>query len=95
MGIYKWNIQYIIGLVQDCGNSSTLAMELLQSCDKPSLKYMGLNTITTQIHVALKNSAHKRLILHGHLYKWMAVDDGCGGDDETVSWNQKKRKLDV
>ena len=28
---------YIHGLVQDCSNSSTLAMELLQSCTKPSI----------------------------------------------------------
>ena len=27
---------HIGGLVQDCGNSSALAMELLQSCTKPS-----------------------------------------------------------
>ena len=36
--LYKTkNIQHIDGLVQDCGNSSALAMELLQSCTKPSL----------------------------------------------------------
>ena len=28
--------QYIDGLVQDCSNSSALALELLQSCTKPS-----------------------------------------------------------
>ena len=28
---------YIGGLVQDCSNSSALAMELLQSCTKPSI----------------------------------------------------------
>ena len=33
--IYK--ILYIGGLVQDCNNSSALAMELLQSCTKPSI----------------------------------------------------------
>ena len=27
--------QHIEGLVQDCSNSSALAMELLQSCTKP------------------------------------------------------------
>ena len=31
-----WHVQ-IDGLVQDCSNSSALAMELLQSCAKPSL----------------------------------------------------------
>ena len=32
------HIEYHInGLVQDCSNSSALAMELLQSCTKPSI----------------------------------------------------------
>ena len=30
-------VVYIHGLVQDCSNSSALAMELLQSCAKPSI----------------------------------------------------------
>ena len=30
-------MDYIDGLVQDCSNSSELAMELLQSCTKPSI----------------------------------------------------------
>ena len=30
------NCFHIDGLVQDCSNSSALAMELLQSCTKPS-----------------------------------------------------------
>ena len=29
--------EYIDGLVQDCSNSSALAMELLQSCAKPRI----------------------------------------------------------
>ena len=28
---------HIYGLVQDCSNSSALAMELMQSCAKPSI----------------------------------------------------------
>ena len=32
----QW-IAYIDGLVQDCSNSSVLAMELLQSSTKPSI----------------------------------------------------------
>ena len=31
------SIHHIDGLVQDCSNSSALAMELLQSCTKPSI----------------------------------------------------------
>ena len=30
----------IDGLVQDCSNSSALAMELLQSCTKPLISYI-------------------------------------------------------
>ena len=29
--------EYIDGLVQDCNHSSALALELLQSCTKPSI----------------------------------------------------------
>ena len=31
------SVDYINGLLQDCSNSSALAMELLQSCTKPSI----------------------------------------------------------
>ena len=33
------DIEYTDGVVQDCGNSSALAMELLKCCTKPSLWY--------------------------------------------------------
>ena len=33
----RLDIDFIDGLVQDCSNSSALAMELLQSCTKPSI----------------------------------------------------------
>ena len=32
-----YHTSHIDGLVQDCSNSSALAMELLQSCTKPSI----------------------------------------------------------
>ena len=35
-------LSYITGLVQDCNNSSALAMELLQSCTEPSISSWGL-----------------------------------------------------
>ena len=38
--IYTWGWKYmghLDGLVQDCSNQSALAMELLQSCNKPSM----------------------------------------------------------
>ena len=34
------NMHYADGLAQDCSNSSVLAMELLQSCTKPSMWIM-------------------------------------------------------
>ena len=47
-------IAYIDGLVQDCSNSSALAMELLQACTKPSLyiyihRYILINATQTLI----------------------------------------------
>ena len=33
----SYGLKYIDGLVQDCSNSSALAMELLQFCAKPSI----------------------------------------------------------
>ena len=46
MRIIQWSpaqnlVQYNIdGLVQDCSNSSAIAIELLQSCTKPSTWYI-------------------------------------------------------
>ena len=39
LSIYAISHSHIDGLVQDCSNSSALAMELLQSCTKPSPCY--------------------------------------------------------
>ena len=33
---YTWQVFYIDGFDQDCSISSALAMEILQSCTKPS-----------------------------------------------------------
>ena len=33
---FEWNTLQIDGFVQDCSNSSALAMELLKFCAKPS-----------------------------------------------------------
>ena len=39
---WQWQVQdHIDGLVQDCSISSVLAMEILQSCTKPSISYMS------------------------------------------------------
>ena len=36
---YNVDEDRVDGVVQDCSNSSALAMELLQSCTKPSMSY--------------------------------------------------------
>ena len=36
--------QICIKVVQDCSNSSALAMELLQSCAKPFISYLGMKS---------------------------------------------------
>ena len=36
---------YVDGLVQDCSNSSVLALELLQSCTKPSMWSVDMETL--------------------------------------------------
>ena len=53
---------YINGLVQDSSNSSVLAMELLQSCAKPSicLLYMYLREQDTQFDYFLQKSLLSR-----------------------------------
>ena len=52
MGILIPVRQHHDGLVQDCSNSSALAMELLESCTKPliCLVYLGPGIITTMLH---------------------------------------------
>ena len=47
LGTTGHSIDYIDGLVQDCSNSSALAMELLLSCAKPSISHIGNATIGT------------------------------------------------
>ena len=41
-------IAYIDGLVEDCSNSRVLAMELLQSCTKPSIWCQYVNALAPQ-----------------------------------------------
>ena len=43
--IHHWVIEWhdINGLVQDCSNSIANALELLQSCTKPSIQYIENN----------------------------------------------------
>ena len=51
-------ICHIDGLVQDCSNSSVLAMELLQSSTKPSICHLPF----------LSHSPLERAIGHTHIY---------------------------
>ena len=43
--LYKWSKDDVDSLVQDCGNSSANALELLQSCTKPSTACFGANAL--------------------------------------------------
>ena len=54
-------IRHVDGLVQDCSNSSALAMELLQSCTKPSMSCIQLiNSFLWQLaHPLLKYGQFK------------------------------------
>ena len=40
------------GLMQDCSNSSALAMELLQSCTKPSKKSINKSKFVISVQLA-------------------------------------------
>ena len=46
-GVGSYWAGYISGLVLDCSNSSAFAMELLQSCTKPSISKVDLSSTTT------------------------------------------------
>ena len=44
-GVLPFSLLYIDGIVQDCSNSSALAMEILQSCTKPLISCTGSTCI--------------------------------------------------
>ena len=60
---------YINGLVQDCSNSSALAMEFLQSCSKPSISFHEKVFGTSEVIFS----------------KWYFVVDTCIGNDMQIS----------
>ena len=41
-GVYIFLYEYIDGLVQDCSNSIANALELLQSCTKPTISLYSI-----------------------------------------------------
>ena len=57
------NHQYLYGLVQDCSNSSALALELLQSCTKPSIYQVSVwNSVKKVVSSHARNLNHKHKI---------------------------------
>ena len=50
-GHISWELQSVHGLVQNCSNSSALAMELLQSCTKPSMQCLT-NSKSPEVNVS-------------------------------------------
>ena len=70
------NIFHIDGFVQDCSNSGALAMELLQSCTKPSI----YKTIIFSVHIPLYAELfwwNIAIYLHIFLWKWVHATDIC------------------
>ena len=63
MGKHLYNWVYIDSLVQDCSNSIANALELLQSCPKPSI--CGWQSNTSVI------SSLRRRWYFGHCDKWL------------------------
>ena len=55
---------YINGLVQDCSISSALAMEILQSCTKPSISLQSFRPFTLSIFHFSENYIIKLSFLH-------------------------------
>ena len=49
------------GFAQNCSNSCALAMELLQSCAKPSISYFKFTKDTHILHMGLKRGCHYRV----------------------------------
>ena len=52
-------LSYIDGLVQDCSNSSALAMELLQSCTKPSICAVYIQSEIYQLYPIFTVNVHE------------------------------------
>ena len=55
--IFFSHMAYLDGLVQDCVISSALAMEILQSCSKPS--------ILSEVHQNVSENNHEKVIIFG------------------------------
>ena len=102
-GETKWLLfvrHYINGLVQDCSNSSVLAMELLQSCIKPSISFQKF--VETETQWLLFVGQHFQI----NFLKWKMVyfdsnfADICTQGSiiskpplyKTIAWHQKRDK---
>ena len=57
MSYHPWVLEDIDGLAQDCSNSSALAVELLQSCTKPSISLLNVLAPSSTISLALVKTA--------------------------------------
>ena len=74
--VYFRNHEYIDGLVQDCSNSIALAMELLQSCIKPSMYWHRKETLNTMVADALATQAepgHQQWATIALPYPWQNI----------------------
>ena len=51
---YILGVLHLDGLVQDCSNSSALALELLQSCTKPLIYFVMMKTNSGYLDLKLR-----------------------------------------
>ena len=59
---------YIDGLVQDCSIASALAMEILQSCTKPSIYRLCIIILRTFLQSLAENMIHEWFLKGKHRY---------------------------
>ena len=65
MGPMSFLHAHVDGLVQDCSNSSVLAMVLLQSCTKPSIYWsLGTSDLTNNFYITCRNIIAGTFYLH-------------------------------
>ena len=72
MLVYEGFLEDIDGLVQDCSNSSALAMELLQSCTNPLiwftlLHWHNMNIMALHITGIFHSTFYIAWILQNHM----------------------------
>ena len=85
---------YLDGLVQDCSNSSVLAMELLQSCTKPKSQYKWPLTVCESRSLLIEKKIDglmqklSALIMESHFFCIKPSDNSIVYLKQVMWWNQ-------